>query len=169
MICCDGSSGVASSALGLSDECITHSSGIYGSVASIERNNKTLVPTPEKRVHNLSFDLSAYNANAFDENEDSHFTLKIFGNSKCRHLALAINKCDSHIFRSLKTVLDKSVCISLFPFMVCPHRRSDQLDQVIGYRCSSVCKRNRGWSGRSTLVGITRYIVIRTCTSSIRN
>ena len=115
MICCDGSSGVASSALGLSDECITHASGIYGSVASIERNNKTSVPTPEKRVHNLSFDLSAYNnSNSLEDNGSSHFTLKIFGNTKCRHLALAINKCDSNVVRFLKTVLDKSVSISCF-------------------------------------------------------
>lgn len=114
VICCDGSSGLASRALGLSDECLMHSSGIYGAVAAIERNNCTLVPTPEKRIHNLSFDLSAYSSTAYDEDGRSRFTLKIFGNSKCRYLALAVNKCDSNVVRALKTVLDKSMMRNIF-------------------------------------------------------
>lgn len=114
VVCADGSSGLASRALGLSDECVMHSSGIYGAVAAIERNNSTLVPTPEKRIHNLSFDLSAYSASAYDEDGRSRFTLKIFGNSRCRYLALAVNKCDSNVVRALKTVLDKSMMRNIF-------------------------------------------------------
>lgn len=109
MICCDGSNGQAACALSISDECLQHSSGIYGAVAAIERQNQTLVPTPEKRIRNLTFDLSAYGNCAYDEDGQSNFTLKIFGNSKCRYIALAVNKCESKVVKALKTILDKSV------------------------------------------------------------
>ncbi|XP_060587705.1 uncharacterized protein LOC132743192 [Ruditapes philippinarum] len=126
VICCDGSSGLASTTLGLSDECIIHPSGIFGAVASLERNNKTLVPAPEKRVHNLSFDISAYNSSAFEDNGGSPFTLKIFGNTKYRHLALAINKCDSNVFRVLRTVLDKSMMRNIFLKCFNTYKLSDE-------------------------------------------
>lgn len=113
VICCDGGGGMASRYIGLSDETIQHSSGVYGAMAAIERNNQTLVPTPEKRIHNLSFDLSAYGNTSYDEENRSNFTLKIFGNSKRRFLALAVRKGDSTVVRSLKTVLDKSVSFFL--------------------------------------------------------
>ena len=109
MICSDGTNGQAARALGISDECLQHSSGIYGAVAAIERPNQTLVPTPEKRVHNLTFDLSAYGNSSYDEDGKSNFSMKIFGNSKCRFIALAVNKCESKIVKALKTILDKSV------------------------------------------------------------
>ena len=38
--------------------------------------------------------------------------------------------------------------------MVQFHRPSDERDIAIGYRSSSVCMRDRGWSERSTLVDI---------------
>ena len=114
IICCDGSKGFSARAFGLSDEFCQLASGIYGAVAAIERNNQTLVPTPEKRVHNLSFDLSAYNSCAYDEDGRSKFSLKIFGNSRCRYLALAVNKSESNVVKALKTILDKSVSIHIF-------------------------------------------------------
>lgn len=126
VICCDGGTGMASRTLGLSDECIMHSSGIYGAGAAIERNNQTLVPTPEKRVHNLTFDLSAYVPTAYEEDGKSKFTLKIFGNSKCRYLALAVNKCDSNVVRALKSVLDKSMMRNIFLKCFNTYKRSDE-------------------------------------------
>ncbi|XP_060570065.1 uncharacterized protein LOC132728440 [Ruditapes philippinarum] len=126
VICCDGSTGLASHTLGLSDECVIHSSGIFGAVAAVERNNETLVPRPEKRIHNLSFDLSAYISSAFEENGSSKFTLKLFGNSRCRYMALAVNKCDSNIVRALKTVLDKSMMRNIFLKCYNIYKRSDE-------------------------------------------
>ena len=120
MICSDGTNGQAARALGISDECLQHSSGIYGAVAAIERPNQTLVPTPEKRVHNLTFDLSAYGNSSYDEDGKSNFSLKIFGNSKCRFIALAVNKCESKIVKALKTILDKSVSICNVHFKLFP-------------------------------------------------
>ena len=112
VICCDGSSGVTSETLGLNNENVMHSSGVFGAIATIERSNQILVPLPETRVHNLSFDLSAYGPSAYECNEHTMFTLKIFGNSQCRHMALAVNRCDSGVVRQLRSVLDKSVNIS---------------------------------------------------------
>ena len=120
MICSDGTNGQAARALGISDECLQHSSGIYGAVAAIERPNQTLVPTPEKRVHNLTFDLSAYGNSSYDEDGKSNFSMKIFGNSKCRFIALAVNKCESKIVKALKTILDKSVSICYVHFKSFP-------------------------------------------------
>ncbi|KAL4222882.1 hypothetical protein ACF0H5_018922 [Mactra antiquata] len=114
VICCDGSAGMTSRHLSLSDEHIQHSTGIYGAMAAIERNKHTPVPTPEKRIHNLSFDLSAYGNLSYEEECRSNFTLKIFGNSKRRCLALAVRKGDSNVARSLKTVLDKSIMRNVF-------------------------------------------------------
>ena len=112
VICCDGSNGHAARTLGLSDDCIHHSSFVYGACAAIERPKQTLVPNPETRVHNLTFDLSAYGgATTLDEDGQAQFSLKIFGNSKCRYMALAVDKCESTVIRTLRTILDKSVSI----------------------------------------------------------
>ena len=133
MICSDGTNGQAARALGISDECLQHSSGIYGAVAAIERPNQTLVPTPEKRVHNLTFDLSAYGNSSFDEDGKSNFSLKIFGNSKCRFIALAVNKCESKIVKALKTILDKSVSVCNVHFRSFPltHVRIQKGEQEV--------------------------------------
>ena len=109
VICCDGSNGQAARILGMNDECAQNLSGVLGSVAVIERPNQTLVPTPEKRVHNLSFDLTAYGGNIYDEDGKSNFTLKIFGNSRHRYMSLAVLKSDTQVVKALKTFLDKSV------------------------------------------------------------
>lgn len=126
VICCDGSNGQASCALGISDECIQHSSGIYGAVAALERNNQTLVPTPEKRIRNLTFDLSAYGNCSYDEDGTSNFTMKIFGNSKCRYIALAVNKCESKVVKALKNILDKSMMRNIFLKCFNTYKSSDE-------------------------------------------
>ncbi|WAR11350.1 hypothetical protein MAR_025530 [Mya arenaria] len=109
VICCDGRSGLAGQMLGLSDECVYHSTASFGAMAAIERSSQTLVPKSEIRVHNIGFDLSAYVSSEFEEDSNSKFTLKIFGNLRCRFLALAVRKSDSKIVNAMKTVLDKSV------------------------------------------------------------
>jgi len=114
VICADGRNGHAGRVLGISDECIHHSTGAYGALAALDRPSQTLVPRPELRVHNLSFDLSAYVTHAYEDDGKTNFTLKIFGNSKYRFLALAVNKCDSKVVKALRTVLDKSVSIVAF-------------------------------------------------------
>ncbi|WAR11351.1 hypothetical protein MAR_025531 [Mya arenaria] len=114
VICCDGRSGLAGQMLGLSDECVYHSTASFGALAAIERNSQTLVPKSEIRVHNIGFDLSAYVSSEFEEDSNSKFTLKIFGNSRCRFLALAVRKSDSKIVKAMKTVLDKSMMRNIF-------------------------------------------------------
>jgi len=109
VICCDGRNGIASQELGLSDENIYHSTGSYGALAIIDRPGQTLIPQPEQRIHNIGFDLSAYVPSAYEEDGKSKFTLKIFGNTRSRLLAIAVRKSDSKVVRALKTVLDKSV------------------------------------------------------------
>ncbi|XP_045193654.1 uncharacterized protein LOC123549549 [Mercenaria mercenaria] len=153
VICCDGSTGLASRALGLSDECVMHSSGIFGAVAAIERNNQTLVPTPEKRVHNLSFDLSAYVSSAYEDDGRTNFTLKIFGNSKCRYLALAVNKCDSNVVRALKTVLDKSMMRNIFLKCFNTYKRSDEASISDSY-----CLNNMKFSPRMYEIKLSQRI-----------
>lgn len=115
VICCDGSTGQAARALGISDECVYHSSSVYGAVAAIERQKQTLVPIPERRVHNLTFDLSAYGGPIpYEELGQSKFSMKIFGNSRCRYMALSVNKCESSVVRTLRTILDKSLMRNIF-------------------------------------------------------
>ncbi|WAR11352.1 hypothetical protein MAR_025532 [Mya arenaria] len=114
VICCDGRTGLAGQILGLSDECVYHSTGAFGALAAIERNNQTLVPRPDIRVLNIGFDLSAYVSSEYEEDTKSKFTLKIFGNSRCRFLALAVRKSDSKVVKALKTVLDKSMMRNIF-------------------------------------------------------
>ena len=111
VICCDGRNGIASQELGLSDENIYHSTGSYGALAIIDRPGQTLIPQPERRIHNIGFDLSAYVPSAYEEDEKSKFTLKIFGNTRSRLLAIAVHKNDSKVVKALKTVLDKSVSV----------------------------------------------------------
>ncbi|WAR11349.1 hypothetical protein MAR_025529, partial [Mya arenaria] len=114
VICCDGRTGLAGQILGLSDECVYHSTGAFGALAAVERNNQTLVPRPDIRVLNIGFDLSAYVSCEYEEYTKSKFTLKIFGNSRCRFLALAVRKSDSKVVKALKTVLDKSMMRNIF-------------------------------------------------------
>ncbi|WAR11345.1 hypothetical protein MAR_025525 [Mya arenaria] len=108
VLCCDGRTGLAGQILGLSDECAYHSTASFGALAAIERSSQTLVPKPEIRVHNIGFDLSAYVSSELEEKSKSTFSLKIFGNSRCRFLALAVKKSDTKIVKAMKTVLDKS-------------------------------------------------------------
>ncbi|KAL4225399.1 hypothetical protein ACF0H5_016089 [Mactra antiquata] len=153
VICCDGSGGMASRYLGLSDEHIQHSTGIYGAQAAIERNKHTSVPTPEKRIHNLSFDLSAYGNTSYDEECRSNFTLKIFGNSKRRCLALAIRKGDSQVARSLKTVLDKSMMRNVFLKCFNTYKLSDEASIS-----DSFCLNNMKFSPRLYEIKISQRI-----------
>ncbi|XP_052232600.1 uncharacterized protein LOC127845629 isoform X2 [Dreissena polymorpha] len=125
-ICCDGRNGLASRVLGLSDESIHHSTGVYGALAAIEKNNETYVPKSEIRVHNVGFDLSAYNSAAYEDEGKSKFNLKIFGNSTCRFLALAINKTDSNVVKTLRTVLDKSMMRNIFLKCFNTYKRADE-------------------------------------------
>ncbi|XP_052815279.1 uncharacterized protein LOC128242232 [Mya arenaria] len=114
VLCCDGRTGLAGQILGLSDECAYHSTASFGALAAIERSSQTLVPKPEIRVHNIGFDLSAYVSSELEEKSKSTFSLKIFGNSRCRFLALAVKKSDTKIVKAMKTVLDKSMMRNIF-------------------------------------------------------
>ena len=83
---------------------------VYGAVAALERTDVSSVPTPDIRVHNLTFDLNAYGNDGNDiEMASQGFHLKIFGSVRHRYMALAIQKCDSRLVKSLKVVLDQSV------------------------------------------------------------
>ncbi|KAL3860230.1 hypothetical protein ACJMK2_010384 [Sinanodonta woodiana] len=114
VLCCDGSNGQSARILGLSDECTAHSCGMYGAVAALDLLNQTSVPTPERRVHNLTFDLSAYGPSSPEENGFSHFCFKLFGNTRHRYMALAVSKSESRVVKTLRTLLDKSVMRNIF-------------------------------------------------------
>ena len=109
VIACDGRNGQASRLLGLSDFCQQHSCGAYGAIAAVDRTEQRDVPTPERRMHNLTFDLSAYGSYCTDTDGFPGFSLKIFGNSKHRFISLAIERCDSPVVKTLRTILDRSV------------------------------------------------------------
>lgn len=113
MIACDGRNGQASRLLGLDEFSEQHSCNAYGAIAAIERTEARDVPTPEKRVHNLTFDLSAYGAYNSENDCFPGFSLKVFGNSKHRFISLAISKCESPVVKALRTILDRSVSIDL--------------------------------------------------------
>lgn len=111
VIACDGRNGQASRLLGLDEFSEQHSCNAYGAIAAIERTEARDVPTPEKRVHNLTFDLSAYGAYHSDNDCSPGFSLKVFGNSKHRFISLAISKCESSVVKALRTILDRSVSV----------------------------------------------------------
>lgn len=111
-VVCDGSRGHSASLLGLSDEFLQHSCRAYGAVAAIERPGQRLVPTPETRVHNLTFDINAYDNGCQNDPFPQGFHLKIFGTISHRYMALAVPKCESKLVRTLKMVLDQSVSMN---------------------------------------------------------
>ncbi|XP_056007629.1 uncharacterized protein LOC125652431 isoform X4 [Ostrea edulis] len=113
VIACDGRNGQASRLLGLDEFSEQHSCNAYGAIAAIERTEARDVPTPEKRVHNLTFDLSAYGAYNSENDCFPGFSLKVFGNSKHRFISLAISKCESPVVKALRTILDRSLDIFL--------------------------------------------------------
>lgn len=114
VIACDGRNGQASRLLGLDEFSEQHSCNAYGAIAAIERTEARDVPTPEKRVHNLTFDLSAYGAYHSDNDCSPGFSLKVFGNSKHRFISLAISKCESSVVKALRTILDRSMMRNIF-------------------------------------------------------
>ena len=109
VIVCDGSHGRSASLMGLSDEFVHHSCKAYGAVAALDRPSEHVVPAPEIRVHNLTFDLHAYGNNSHEELFPQGFHLKIFGSLRHRYMALAVPKCESKLVKTLKVVLDQSV------------------------------------------------------------
>lgn len=106
---CDGRNGNASALLGLGDEYEQHSCAAYGAVAAIDRMDQREVPTPERRIHNLTFDLSAYGTYSSETDGQPGFSMKIFGNSKHRFISVAILRCESPVVKTLRTILDRSV------------------------------------------------------------
>lgn len=111
VIVCDGKKGQSARLLGLDDFKDEVSGLTYGAMAGIERPHLREVPNQEIRAHNLNFDLSAYGTYNQDSNGAPGFSLKIFGNSKCRYICLAIKRCDSPIIKAMRTILDRSVSL----------------------------------------------------------
>ncbi|KAK3085962.1 hypothetical protein FSP39_011386 [Pinctada imbricata] len=114
VLTCDGRNGQAGRILGLNDFSQQHSCGAYGAIAAVDRTEQRDVPTPEKRMHNLTFDLSAYGTYCTDNDGFPGFSLKIFGNSKHRFISLAIARCDSPVVKTLRTILDRSMMRNIF-------------------------------------------------------
>ncbi|XP_059164437.1 uncharacterized protein LOC131947288 [Physella acuta] len=114
VITCDGSSGQAARLLGLSDEFAQHTCRAYGAVAALDRLDECQVPMPERLVHNLHFDLTAYGAETSEVDGYQGFTFKVFGTSRHRYMALSIPKCESPQVKSLRTVLDRSMMRNIF-------------------------------------------------------
>ena len=90
VIVCDGSRGQSARILGLSDEFSHHSCKAYGTVTALERTQEILVPTPETRVHNITFKLPVFK-NGIDENSMTlGFHFKVFGSFRHRYMSLAL-------------------------------------------------------------------------------
>jgi hypothetical protein len=117
VITADGRNGQAQRILGLNDFSEQYSCGAFGTVAAVDRADVREIPTPEIRVHNLTFDLSAYGGNSPEANGTPGFSLKIFGNSKHRFISLAIAKCDLPVVKALRTILDRAVSKHSCKFM----------------------------------------------------
>lgn len=114
VITADGRNGQAQRILGLNDFSEQYSCGAFGTVAAVDRADAREIPTPEIRVHNLTFDLSAYGGNSPEANGTPGFSLKIFGNSKHRFISLAIAKCDLPVVKALRTILDRAMMRNIF-------------------------------------------------------
>ena len=110
-VVCDGSHGRSATLLGISDEFWQQSCRAYGATSSIQALHQPPVPTPEIRVHNLTFDLDAYDngTRCLNDVQPVGFHLKIFGSIRDRYMSLAVPKCESRLVKILKTVLDQSV------------------------------------------------------------
>ena len=81
----------------------------YGAVAALERTQETSVPTPETRVHNITFNLLAYENGGGEDSYPQGFHLKLFGSFRHRYMSLVVPKCESKVVKTLKVVLDQSV------------------------------------------------------------
>ncbi|RUS92172.1 hypothetical protein EGW08_000025 [Elysia chlorotica] len=114
VIACDGSSGQAAQVLGLSDEFVQQSCKAYGAVAALDRPSECQVPLPERHVHNLHFDLTAYGSDTSEVDGYQGFSFKVFGTSRNRYMTLSIPKCESPLVKSLRTVLDRSMMRNIF-------------------------------------------------------
>ncbi|ELT88966.1 hypothetical protein CAPTEDRAFT_195875 [Capitella teleta] len=114
VIVCDGSNGRSASLLGLSDEFVQHSCRAYGAVAALERHDQASVPTPEIRVHNLTFDLNAYGNDCDNDPYPQGFHLKIFGSARHRYISLAVPRGESKLVKTLKGILDQSIMRNVF-------------------------------------------------------
>ena len=90
VIVCDGSRGQSARILGLSDEFSHHSCKAYGAVAALERTQETFVPTPETRVHNITFNLMAYENGCGEDSYPQGFHLKLFGSFRLRCMSLVL-------------------------------------------------------------------------------
>ncbi|CAG5120133.1 unnamed protein product, partial [Candidula unifasciata] len=114
VLACDGSSGQAARLLGLSDEFAQHSCRAYGAVAALDRPDECQVPMPERQMHNLHFDLTAYGSETAEVDGFQGFSFKVFGTSRHRFMSLSIPKCESPQVKSLRTVLDRSMMRNIF-------------------------------------------------------
>ncbi|XP_067651778.1 uncharacterized protein [Haliotis asinina] len=114
VIVCDGANGQAVRTMGLSDEFVQHTCKAYAAVAAVERPEQHNVPMPERRVHNLHFDLTAYGTDTSECDGLTGFSLKIFGSSKSRYMTLIVPKCESPLVKTLRVVLDRSMMRNIF-------------------------------------------------------
>ncbi|KAK6185089.1 hypothetical protein SNE40_007403 [Patella caerulea] len=143
VIVCDGANGQAVRQLGLSDEFIQHSCRAYGAVAAIDRQDASNVPLPERRYHNLFFDLSAYGTDTSQVDGHQGFSLKLFGGSRHRYMTLATNKNESVLVKTLRVVLDRSVMRNIF--LKCFNTYKDEGEKEIG---DSVALKHMKFSSR---------------------
>lgn len=118
VIVCDGSRGHTASVLGLSDEFTHHSCKSYGAVAALERPFEQSFPTPETRIHNITFDLNAYDNGCGDDPFLQGFHLKLFGSFRHRYMSIAVPRCESKLVRTLKVVLDQSVSTNSITILI---------------------------------------------------
>ncbi|CAH1779922.1 unnamed protein product [Owenia fusiformis] len=114
VVAADGPGGQTASCLGQSEEYIHQSCRAYGAVAMLERKDEATIPAPEIRVHNLTFDLSAYGAELNEVTYPQTFHFKIFGSLRNRYLSLVVPKCDSKVVKALKSGLEQSLLRNIF-------------------------------------------------------
>ncbi|XP_064599220.1 uncharacterized protein LOC135465802 [Liolophura sinensis] len=125
-IVCDGTNGVAASVLGLNDAFMQHSCKAYGAVAAIERTDQQQVPAPEKRVHGLNFDMTAYGMDTVEPDGNEGFHLKIFGSPRTRYMTLCIPKCDTKLVKALRVILDRSMMRNIFQTCFNTYKSSEE-------------------------------------------
>ncbi|XP_026569949.1 uncharacterized protein LOC113445143 [Pseudonaja textilis] len=117
IVLADGTCGESSVILGINPEYTVESCNAYGANAVMERPDQRQVPTPEIRVHNLYFDLSAYGMDKLaikTEFPKTAFHLKIHGTFRNRCLALACPASDSKIIKFLHHTLNSTIMKSIF-------------------------------------------------------
>ncbi|XP_014679134.1 PREDICTED: uncharacterized protein LOC106818982 [Priapulus caudatus] len=127
VLTCDGIQGESARLLGLPDQFIQEPGHAYGAVALVDRPSQQQVPTAEKRVHRLVFDLSAYGKDFVPKSPDADgFHLKLFGSYRNRYMCIAIQRSDSSLVKSLRMVMDPSIMRNIFQESFNVYRTNDE-------------------------------------------